>query len=90
MLLGNPSVIMITVGFVITRLGGVKMPAYPSRHMGGAFDPPQEGKAAGSRWMLCSAHTSLCAARRMRSISFFRAPKVGFWREWLMVVFPHK
>lgn len=79
LLLENASVIMITVGFVIASLGRVQMPANSSRQIGGAFDPPQDGKAAGSRCLLCSAHTSLCAARRMRPISLFRAPKLGFW-----------
>lgn len=32
LLLENPSVFVITVGFVITRLGGVQMPANPNRH----------------------------------------------------------
>lgn len=76
-------VIMVTVGFVITKLGGVQISANPDRHKRGAFDSPQDRKAAESKWLLCSEPTCLCVARRVWPISLLRALKVGFWREWL-------
>lgn len=49
---------MITVDFVMAKLGGVKIPTNPNRHKGGAFDLAQGGKATGSRWPLYSAQLS--------------------------------
>lgn len=57
--------------------------ANPNRHKRGAVDSPQDGKAEGNRWLLCSEPTCLCVARRVGPISLLRALKVGFWREWL-------
>lgn len=46
---------MVTVGFVISKLRGVQIPANHNRRGGEAFDSPQDGKAAGSRWLPHSA-----------------------------------
>lgn len=56
LLLENLGVVMVTVGFVISKLRGVQIPANHNRPGGEAFDSPQDGKAAGSR---CLPHSAL-------------------------------
>lgn len=49
LLLENPEAVMVTVGFVISELRGVQIPANHNRPEGGAFDAAQDGKAAASK-----------------------------------------
>lgn len=74
------------MGFVIAKPEGVRIPANPNTHKGGALThPSMKSCRKHMAVMLGSELTSLCVARRVGPTSLLTAPTVGFWREQLTV-----